>query len=277
MRARGQIHEVRERDLRFSHLESISFFNQTMQLELSEQAVMSLENRTEGWVTALQLAGVAMRQHNMADSFIASFAGDDRYIVDYVMAEVLARESESVRLFLQQTAVLERFCAAMCAAVTGRDDAQTMLEAIDRANLFLIPLDNKREWYRYHSLFAEVLRLATSDGDKSRIHQTAAVWCAAHGLDELTAYHKRMSGDLWESGDERAVSAQSLVEPLSEREMEILGLIAQGDSNAEIALKLFITIGTVKRHLNNIFGKLGVHSRSKAISRVRDLKITLQR
>lgn len=275
LRARGQITEIRERDLRFDLQESADFYNRTLNLNLSPEAVAALEGRTEGWVAALQLAGFALRQHGAGESFIAGFAGDDRYIVDYVMAEVLAREPESLREFLRQTAILDRFCAPLCDAVTGRGDSQAMLAQIDRANLFLIPLDNRREWYRYHSLFAGVLRLSVPDGEKSRLHQQAAAWCASNGLDELAAYHQRLSAELWESSarDSRPRAAPGLVEPLSERELEILGLIADGYSNAEIGQRLYITVGTVKRHVNNIYGKLGVHSRAKAIARARDLEL----
>lgn len=273
MRARGQINEIRERDLRFELAESADFFSQTMNLHLSAQAVATLDARTEGWVTALQLAGVAMRQQGVTDSFISTFTGNDRYIVDYVMHEALANEPDSLRQFLRQTAILDRFSAALCDAVTERSDAQAMLDHLDKANLFLIPLDNRREWYRYHSLFAEVLRLALDEDDQSQLHDRAAAWCAAAGLTDMAAAHQHMSASLRKAGANAQKVDQTLVEPLSQRELEILSLIRDGDSNAEIARKLFITIGTVKRHINNIFGKLGVHSRGKAISRARELAL----
>ena len=278
MRARGQVNEVRERALRFSHQESVAFFSQTMALSLSAQAVTTLENRTEGWITALQLAGVAMSQQDDIGVFIASFAGNDRYIVDYILNEVLTRASESLRQFLCQTSVLDRFCAPLCQAITGSQNAQAMLESIERANLFLIPLDNRREWYRYHSLFAEVMRLTLTEDEQCRLHRLAAAWCAEQhsvspwdGLAEIETYHRRLIAELCAADEGTAHMAQSLVEPLSEREIEIMRLVTLGDSNADIARKLFITIGTTKRHINHIFGKLGVHSRSKAISRAREL------
>ncbi len=273
MRARGQINEIRERDLRFDLEESLEFFNRTMSLDLSPGAVAALEGRTEGWVTALQLAGVALRQHADPGAFIESFAGDDRYLVDYVMAEVLAREPEPLRDFLRQTAILDRLCAPLCDAVTGRTGSRELLDALERANLFLIPLDNRREWYRYHSLFAEVLRLSAPDAEKSLLHQRAAAWCAANGLPELAAAHQAQSAALWEAaeGARQGLPAGGLLEALSEREIEILNRIAAGDSNAEIAYRLVITVATVKRHLNNLYGKLGVHSRSRAVSRAREL------
>ena len=243
----------------------------------------ALTSRTEGWITALQLAGLALAAPaegdpapGAAEAFVAAFAGDDRFIVDYLLAEVLARQPEALRDFLRQTAILDRFCAPLCSAVTGREDAQALLEHLEAANLFLTPLDNRREWYRYHALFAEALRLALSAQQQAELHRRAAGWCDANGHPDLAVRHARRVAEL-------AVIAtpvrhanpvnQPLVEPLSEREVEVLQLIAAGCSNQEIADRLFIAPGTVKRHINNIYGKLQVGSRTQAIAVARDLRI----
>jgi LuxR family transcriptional regulator, maltose regulon positive regulatory protein len=273
MRARDQVTEIRESALRFAPDEVAAFLNQTMGLGLAPASIAALGARTEGWITGLQLAGLALRQTPAtADEFVAAFAGDDRYIVDYLVAEVLDREPEPVRGFLRQTSVLERLSAPLCDAITSRDDSQAVLEHIEAANLFLIPLDNRREWYRYHVLFAEVLRLSLSQEEQIELHKKAALWFEAHGSGELALRHTQRVAEMPAfavGARRRAGPEQPLVEPLSERELEVLRLVAAGYSNAEIARKLYIAGGTVKRHINNIYGKLGVGSRTQAIATAR--------
>ena len=268
LRARDQVTEIRERDLRFTSEEAALFLNGTMSLGLSPTAVAALTTRTEGWITGLQLAGLALRQASSADEFVAAFAGDDRYIVDYLMAEVLDREPEAVHLFLRQTSILDRLCAPLCAALTGRDDSQAILDQLEGANLFVVRLDNRRQWYRYHVLFAEVLRLSLSAQDQIELHRKAAGWYQAQGMEEEARHHARLAG-----GPTRPAAGPgpSLIEPLSEREVEVLRLIAAGRSNQEIAGRLIIAPGTVKRHINNIYGKLDVQSRTQAVARGREV------
>jgi LuxR family maltose regulon positive regulatory protein len=275
MRARDQVTEIRESALRFTPEEAAAFLNQTMNLGLSTESVAALESRTEGWITGLQLAGLALRQQSAADEFIAAFAGDDRYIVEYLMAEVMDRATESLRHFLRQTSILDRLTAPLCDALTGRDDSQATLEHLENANLFLIPLDNRREWYRYHVLFAEVLCLTLTDQEQIYLHKKAASWYAAHGFDELAGHHNRVVAEMSSRAGavEGRIAGQPLIEPLSERELEVLDLIAAGHSNAEIAQRLYIAIGTVKRHINNMYGKLGVSSRTQAIAKARDIDL----
>ncbi|NLH09441.1 MAG: hypothetical protein GX484_17815, partial [Chloroflexi bacterium] len=272
LRARDQVTEIRERALRFAPEETAAFLNQTMQLGLSAGAISALAARTEGWITGLQLAGLALRQQGDAEAFVEAFAGDDRYIVDYLMAEVLARVPEPLREFLRQTSILERFSAPLCDALTGRSDSQAVLEHLESANLFVMPLDHRRQWYRYHGLFAEVLRLTLPDDEQVSLHQRAAAWYRAHGFDALALHHQRAAADLLPtSSTSRRPADQPLIEPLSERELEVLNLIAAGYSNAEIAERLVIAVGTVKRHINNLYGKLGAGSRTQALAIAREL------
>jgi LuxR family transcriptional regulator, maltose regulon positive regulatory protein len=275
MRARDQVTEIRERALRFHSSETAAFLNQTMSLSLSAAAVATLESRTEGWVTGLQLAGLALRQQSDVEKFVAAFAGDDRYVVEYLMAEVLDQATDSLRDFLRQTSVLERLSAPLCDALTGRDDSQITLEYLENANLFLAPLDNRREWYRYHSLFSDVLRLTLTDQEQVSLHRKAARWFQAYGDDDFAMRHKRAVAELSPEADspQYGLADQPLIEPLSGRELEVLELIAAGYSNAEIAQTLFIALGTVKRHINNIYGKLGVGSRTQAVARAREIDL----
>lgn len=274
MRARAQVTEIRERALRFTEEEAGAFLNQTMDLGVSPASVATLTARTEGWITGLQLVGLALRQSSSAQDFVNDFAGDDRYIVDYLLAEVLGQQPETVRHFLRQTSVLVRLCGPLCDHLTGRDDSQAMLEQIEAANLFLVSLDHRREWYRYHGLFSEALRLGLSVQGQIANHEKAASWFQAQEMDQFAAYHLRQMAAMSRTtppARRQAMANQSLVEPLSAREIEVLQLIAAGLSNREIAERLVIAPGTVKRHSNNIYGKLDVRSRTQAVARARDL------
>ncbi|MFN2229033.1 MAG: LuxR C-terminal-related transcriptional regulator [Anaerolineae bacterium] len=196
LRARNHIVELRERDLRFTAEEAAAFLSQTMHLTLSPQIVEALEARTEGWIAGLQLAALALqdmatRQGGLADTrtFIAAFSGDNRYVLDYLVAEVLQRQPPASRDFLRRTVVLDRLTAPLCDAVTGHDDSQAMLERLDAANLFLIPLDHRREWYRYHRLFAETLRPTLPPTQAGRLHQRAALWYESQGEMQSAIQH----------------------------------------------------------------------------------------
>jgi LuxR family maltose regulon positive regulatory protein len=184
MRARGQLSQLRASDLCFTVEESAAYLNGTMGLGLSDGDVATLDGRTEGWIAALQLAALSMQGREDVSAFIAGFAGDDRYIVDYLGEEVLARQQDDVRDFLLVTSILERLTGSLCDAVTGRGDGRARLVALERANLFLIPLDDRRQWYRYHHLFADVLQahLLEERADLvAELHRRAGVWFEAAG------------------------------------------------------------------------------------------------
>ena len=171
LRARGELVEIRAADLRFTPTETADYLNDVADLDLTPAHIAALESRTEGWIAALQLAALSLRGRDDPSAFIAAFAGDDRYIVDYLAEEVLSLQPTQVSDFLLQTSILDQLSGPLCAAVTGNTESQEMLEHLDRANLFLVPLDGTRRWYRYHHLFAEVLRSpprATSDPRTSR-------------------------------------------------------------------------------------------------------------
>ena len=164
LRARGHLTELRAADLRFTPSEAAEFLNQVMGLSLSAEDIAALEDRTEGWIAGLQLAALSMQGHQDVPGFIRAFAGDHRYIVDYLVEEVLQRQPEPVRSFLLQTAILDRLNGPLCDAVTGQEEGNARLEALERGNFFVVPLDDKRHWYRYHHLFAEVLSCAFDGG-----------------------------------------------------------------------------------------------------------------
>jgi len=168
LRARGQLTELRARDLRFTSSEAAEFLNQVMGLNLSEQDIAALETRTEGWIAGLQLVAISMKGHKDASALIKSFTGSHRYVLDYLMEEVLEQQPENVQTFLLQTAVLNRLTGSLCDALTGQGDGQSTLEYLEHANLFIVSQDNERQWYRYHHLFADLLR--------QRLHQTQPDW-----------------------------------------------------------------------------------------------------
>jgi LuxR family transcriptional regulator, maltose regulon positive regulatory protein len=199
LRARGDLLEVRAADLRFSADEATAYLNDVMGLHLRTSDVAALEERTEGWIAALQLAALSMQGRDDAAGFIAEFAGDDRYVVDYLVEEVLKRESEVVRAFLVRTSILDRLSAPLCEAVTAErsGSAKAMLEALVRRNLFVVALDDKRRWYRYHHLFAEVLRTHLMDEQPDLVptlHSRASAWYADNGQPSDAIRHALAAG-----------------------------------------------------------------------------------
>jgi LuxR family maltose regulon positive regulatory protein len=204
LRARGQLVEVRAADLRFTPEEAGAYLNGPMQLGLSSADVTALEGRTEGWIAALQLAALSLQGREDASAFIAGFAGDDRYIVDYLAEEVLARQPAEVREFLLQTSVLERLTGPLCDALTGRENGKVTLVGLERANLFLVPLDDRRQWYRYHHLFADVLHAHLLDErpeQVSELHRRASAWFEAHDDTVQAISHAQAGGDTGRAAD----------------------------------------------------------------------------
>ena len=200
-RAGGQLVELRMEDLRFSAEESAHFLNQSMGLGLTAVQVEALEARTEGWIAGLQMAALSLQHQPEAEGFIRDFSGSHRFILDYLMEEVLARQPAEIQDFLAHTAVLDRLCAGLCAAVMGQPEeiqaAQEILELLLRANLFLIPLDEERRWFRYHHLFATLLQArleAQSANQRAIYHQRASAWYEAND-DPLNAVEHALAGD----------------------------------------------------------------------------------
>ena len=198
LRARGDLVEVRAADLRFTTEEAASYLNGVMGLELGAADVRALEGRTEGWIAALQLAALSMTGREDVSAFIVGFTGDDRYVVDYLVEEVLQRLPAEVQDFLLRTSVLDRMNGSLCNALTGRADGRSVLETLERDNLFVVPLDDRRHWYRYHHLFADVLRgrlLDERPGLVDELHTTAATWHEQEGDIAEAIQHSLLAKD----------------------------------------------------------------------------------
>lgn len=212
LRVRDQLTELRVADLRFTPSEAAEFLNQVMGLTLAADEVAALDSRTEGWIAGLQLAALSMKGNQDVTGFIQAFTGDHRYIVDYLVEEVLKNRPEALRRFLLQTSILDRLNGPLCDAVTGLPGGKAQLEALQRGNFFLIPLDDRRHWYRYHHLFADVLRahLTTEQPDLVPIlHERASAWYAQNGLAPEAIHHALAAPDFEQAAllIERAVPA----------------------------------------------------------------------
>ncbi len=198
LRARGQLLEVRAADLRFTTEETATYLDEVVGLSLSTQQVDALDARTEGWIAALQLAGLSLQGRDDVAGFIEGFAGDDRYVVDYLAEEVLQRQPEDVRSFLLRVSVLARLSGPLCDAVTGQGGGTAKLVALERANLFLVPLDHRRQWYRFHHLFADVLRshlLEEAPDQVPVLHARACDWFEQSGAAADAIQHALAGGD----------------------------------------------------------------------------------
>ncbi len=204
MRARGQLTELRAADLRFTPAEAAEFLNQAMGLSLTPEDITALEERTEGWIAGLQLAALSMQNRQDTSSFIQSFTGSHRFVLDYLVEEVLRTQPEHVRDFLLQTSILDRLCGSLCDVITGQEDGRQMLDTLEHGNLFVIPLDDQRQWYRYHHLFAEVLQTHLREAQPERIvplHRRASLWFEQNDLPPEAIRHALAASDYERAAD----------------------------------------------------------------------------
>ncbi len=220
LRARGQLAEVRVADLRFTVAESAEFFNHVMDLNLSAGHIEALETRTEGWIAGLQLAALSMQGHRDTDDFIRSFTGSHRFVLDYLIEEVLRQQSETVQDFLLRTSILDRLCGPLCDAALGSPSGsgQETLEYLEHANLFIVPLDDERCWYRYHHLFSDLLQhrmrhstgLSAADGETgvAELHLRASAWYEDRGMD-IEAFRQAAAANDFERA-ERLVEGKGM-------------------------------------------------------------------
>ena len=205
LRARGQITEIRQRDLKFTEEEATNFLRQVMQLDLSHQDIATLQQRTEGWIAGLQLAALSMQRSEDIRQFVTEFAGSHRYVLDYLVEEIFQRQTPEVQDFLLKTSILDRLTAPLCNAVAERDDSRDVLLALDQANLFIVRLDEARQWYRYHRLFRDLLRIQQGALDLASLHRRAARWFEQNGFPYEALDHVLMAED-WDG-------AERLMEP----------------------------------------------------------------
>ena len=215
IRSQHQLTELRAADLSFTADETAILFNESLNLHLSTKDIHLLETRTEGWIAGLQLAALSLQERKDPSNFIKTFKGDNRYIADYLMEEVLNRQPEHLQNFLLQTSILERFSGSLCDVVTQQENGQKILNALEKANLFVIPLDDKRCWYRYHHLFADLLvqRLRKNQGDLvSELHSRASQWLAKNGFKNDAVDHALVA--------QNYAQAAQLIEEIAEIEWD---------------------------------------------------------
>jgi LuxR family maltose regulon positive regulatory protein len=299
LRARGELLELRAEELRFQVGEAADLLGGVLGLDLTDAQVQLLCRRTEGWAAGLHLAGLSLAGRTDAAAFINTFAGDNRHIVDYLMAEVLDGQPPELRDFLLRTSVLGRLCGELCDAVLQTSGSAAVLEKIERENLFVMPLDMSRHWYRYHQLFGELLRteLRRSEPDVvADLYRRAATWFETEGLIDEAERHLVAGGDIARSADLIAAdwfdefnggglsgerSAGVMVtsrnqgcaagEELTPKELEVLRLLPTRLTRSEIAARLYVSLNTVKTHQRAVYRKLRVEHRSTAVSRAREL------
>ena len=267
LRGRDDLLEIRASDLRFTQEEAATFLVEMMGLPLSTQESALLHARTEGWITGLQLAAFSLQGRDDPETFITAFSGGHHYVVDYLLEEVLNRQSEVIQDFLLQTCILERLSAPLCDAVREQSGSQVLLDFLERSNLFLIALDEQGQWYRYHRLFAESLRRLleqTTPALVPDLHLRASRW-----YEQQELFAEAVSHALAASVPQPC----PLVELLTGREREVWQLLLHGASNREIARHLVLSMNTVKKHVLNICRKLNVRSRAQVIAKARTLQL----
>jgi LuxR family maltose regulon positive regulatory protein len=215
LRARGQTGEIRQADLRFTPEETADFLRRVTQTDLSCADVAALQQRTEGWIAGLQLVALSIRGHDDVSRLVQSFTGSHRYILDYLMDEVFHQQPEETRTFLLQTSILNRLSGPLCNAVTGQENGQDILEHLESANLFVIPLDDERHWYRYHHLFGDLLRhyLKQEVGSQglTSLHRRACAWLVQHDLKAEALHHAIAGEDFDRAADLIEAIAEAMV------------------------------------------------------------------
>ncbi len=204
LRAAGEMLEIRARELRFAPAEAAALVHAVSAAQLSEPDMADLVERTEGWPAGVYLAALSLRGHPSPGAFVRQFTGDNRFIVDFLAEEVLSRQPREILQFLARTSVLGRFCAPLCDAVAGSANAAEIIELLERENLFLVPLDDNRQWYRYHHLFAQLLRsqlARTEPGQVPALHRNASAWHRLSGSAEEAISHALAAGDVADAAD----------------------------------------------------------------------------
>jgi LuxR family maltose regulon positive regulatory protein len=279
LRAKGAVMEIRTRDLRFNSDEVASFLTKVLGKQITSSTVSALEQKTEGWATGLRLTALAMHQGELDPKLLEPQA-DAQYVMEYLFDEVFTKQPPEIIPYLMGTAILERFNAALCEAVCPPgDDLSTrafggreFIAWLKQENLFVIALDPENRWFRFHPLFKKLLCVEVerrfSPQDIDVLHARASAWFVENEMIAEGQKHALAGGS-----QATLLSTQPLVEPLTNREMEVLDLLAKRLSNKEMAAKMYISPETVKKHLNNLYGKLNVNGRRQAVEKACHLKI----
>lgn len=203
-RARGEMLEIRQENIRFTLEETADFIENLVEQKLSAESLKTVEHRTEGWVTGMQLLALSLQEHQDADDFIRAFKGSDRFVLDYLFEEVFQRQPEEVQAFLLKTSILEHLTAGLCQAVTGDEDSRKILEVLDQSNLFILPIDHTHTWYRYHRLFLDLLRhrlRLQKEISQADLHRRASLWYEEEGYLEKAVNHA-LAGEDWSRAGE---------------------------------------------------------------------------
>ena len=324
-RANNQIIELTNNDLAFHLTEGRDFFNRTMGLSLSDDVINTLCQQNEGWAVGLQLAALSLQQSLSPLDTLLDRQGIDRHISDYLFDEVFSQQSKALQDFLIITSSIPRFCAGLCNALMQKNDNQTLIKQLDKLNLFLVPLDNHRTWFRYHDLFRQFLlqHFKELDAQQQKLnYQISSTWLEEAGyleeaLDQFillqdwinsTRLLEQIAPEKIEKGHSDSLlkwTAQipseysatilalstpikptlsttpkplqrlnpqqkktTLAEPLTRRESQVMALVSQGLSNKHIASELNISLNTLKVHIRNLYGKMGVENRSQALVKI---------
>jgi len=285
MRVLGQLTELRAADLRFTVEEIRAFFFDLMGCDLSSEEIADLEIRTEGWIAGLQLVALTLQRCQDSHEQVVSITGSHRHLIDYLVDEVMSRQTEQMRSFLLCTSILKYFNSSLCCALMVNPSGREMLRTLEKDGLFLVSLDDECRWYRYHHLFADFLRrrlVETRPEMVAKLYQRASNWFESHGmLDEANDYASVGNEDLGSQSSFKVNPAEQpiqqnddeIVEPLSEREIQVLRMLSARLTYKEIAYELCLSINTIKWHAKNVYGKLGVDRKGEAAARARELSI----
>jgi len=275
LRLEGELTEIRAASLRFTLDEARALFAASG-VELPESALTPLHARTEGWAAGLRLAALSLARHPDPERFAAEFSGSERTVAEYLLAEVLERQNEEVRRLLLRTSVLERVSGELADLLTGGSNGERILQDLEDAGAFVVSLDGRRSWFRYHRLFADLLQLElrrSEPGQLPALHVAAADWYTAHGYPAEAVRHAEATQD-WDLRSIEAAGKHSglhsrLVEPLTRGETRVLRYLPTNLSAPEIARELSLSVTTVRTHVRHIFAKLGANHRTEAVERAR--------
>lgn len=294
-RANGQLVEIQQQDLAFDSDECLEFLQQRLILQgqlgntISPEQALQLTQATEGWITGIQLSAMSAIPTIASMQFSSSDKNLNRDMADYLFEEVFSQQPKPLQDFLLSTACVEKFCPALTNSLCNIEHSYHVIKELEAANLFIIALDNHRTWYRYHDLFRQFLLLhvqALSQEQQQALHLIAATWFEDGGYYELALQHTEMlknwgksqneldnikpasiQGSLLDTSKSVGTSKdiEGLIEPLTKRETQVMKLVQQGLTNKEIAEQLFISLNTLKVHIRNLYGKMGVENRTQAL------------